>query len=237
MDKRAKDFNDTLNLIATVPNLLQKTNEKLENVNDSINSNTTRIGNVNAEFAEIHNINKNLLNTLSTLQPEELIKIVKNFQEITEPLKKDIQKIILEEILKNIQEKIEDTVFKELKTFVTDNFKASTKKIIENYEQEIKEKILNTSNTLIDSIKQNTEDIKTLNENRVEIKKNVEDLKQNIAEDNTIKSKMLVEDREERTREIEQIKVTSNKIVNKVDEYNFLNSSELHFYNNIELIK
>ena len=59
MDKRAKDFNDTLNLIATVPNLLQKTNEKLENVNDSINSNTTRIGNVNAKFAEIHNINKN----------------------------------------------------------------------------------------------------------------------------------------------------------------------------------
>lgn len=233
MDKRAKDFNDTLNLIATVPNLLQKTNEKLENVNDSINSNTTRIGNVNAEFAEIHNINKDLLNTLSTLQTEELIKIVKNFQDITEPLKKDIQKIILEEILKNIQGNIEDTVFKELKTFVTDNFKASTKKIIETYEQEIKEKILNTSNTLIDSIKQNAEDIKTLNENRVEIKKNVEDLKKNIAEDNTIKSKMLLEDQEERAKEIKQIKETSNRITNKVDEYNFLNSAELHFYNNI----
>lgn len=233
MDKRAKDFNDTLNLIATVPNLLQKTNEKLENVNDSINSNTTRIGNVNAEFAEIHNINKDLLNTLSTLQPEELIKIVKNFQDITEPLKRDIQKIILEEILKNIQENIENIVFKELKTFVTNDFKASTKKIIETYEQEIKEKILNTSNTLIDSIKQNAEDIKTLNENRVEIKKNVEDLKHNIAEDNTIKSKMLMEDQEERAKEIKQIKETSNRITNKVDEYNFLNSSELHFYNNI----
>ncbi|MGP1440096.1 MAG: hypothetical protein ACTTJ3_05090 [Treponema sp.] len=233
MDKRAKDFNDTLNLIATVPNLLQKTNEKLENVNDSINSNTTRIGNVNAEFAEIHNINKDLLNTLSTLQPQELLKIVKNFQDITEPLKKDIQKIILEEILKNIQKNIEDTVFKELKTFVTNDFKASTKKIIETYEQEIKEKILNTSNTLIDSIKQNAEDIKTLNENRVEIKKNVEDLKKNIAEDNTIKSKMLVEDQEERAKEIKQIKETSNRITNKVDEYNFLNSAELHFYNNI----
>ena len=233
MDKRAKDFNDTLNLIATVPHLLQKTNEKLENVNDSINSNTTRIGNVNAEFAEIHNINKNLLNTLSTLQTEELIKIVKNFQDITEPLKKDIQKIILEEILKNIQGNIEDTVFKELKTFVTDNFKASTKKIIETYEQEIKEKILNTSNTLIDSIKQNAEDIKTLNENRVEIKKNVEDLKKNIAEDNTIKSKMLFKDQEERAKEIKQIKETSNRFTNKVDEYNFLSSSEFHFYNNI----
>ena len=233
MDKRAKDFNDTLNLIATVPNLLQKTNEKLENVNDSINSNTTRIGNVNAEFAEIHNINKDLLNTFSTLQTEELIKIVKNFQDITEPLKKDIQKIILEEILKNIQGNIEDTVFKELKTFVTDNFKASTKKIIETYEQEIKEKILNTSNTLIDSIKQNAEDIKVLNENRIEIKKNVEELKHNIAEDNTIKSKMLVEDQEERAKEIKQIKETSNRITNKVDEYNFLNSAELHFYNNI----
>ena len=142
MDKRAKDFNDTLNLIATVPHLLQKTNEKLENVNESINSNTTRIGNVNAEFAEIHNINKDLLNTLSTLQPQELLKIVKNFQDITEPLKKDIQKIILEEILKNIQKNIEDTVFKELKTFVTNDFKASTKKIIETYEQEIKQKII-----------------------------------------------------------------------------------------------
>ena len=233
MDKRAKDFNDTLNLIATVPNLLQKTNEKLENVNDSINSNTTRIGNVNAEFAEIHNINKDLLNTLSTLQPQELLKIVKNFQDITEPLKKDIQKIILEEILKNIQKNIEDTVFKELKTFVTNDFKASTKKIIETYEQEIKEKILNTSNTLIDSIKQNAEDIKVLNENRIEIKKNVEELKHNIAEDNTIKSKMLLEDQEERAKEIKQIKETSNRITNKVDEYNFLNSAELHFYNNI----
>lgn len=218
MDKRVKDFNDTLNLIATVPNLLQKNNEKLENVKDSINSNTKRIGNVNAEFAEIHNINKNLLNTLSTLKPEELLKIVKNFKDITEPLKKDIQKIILEEILKNIKENIENIVFKELKTFVTDDFKASTKKIIETYEQETKEKI----NTLIDSIEQNAEDINTLNKNRVEIKKNIEDLKQNI-----------MEDQEERAREIKQLNITSNKIENKVDEYNFLNSSEFHFYNNV----
>lgn len=233
MEENKQKFLENLKIIATIPGLLKNNTEQMAKIEAELNDFKKDIGKSSSVIATNYSKLIELKALLSNLNEEELKEITLKLTNTLEPLKKDLKTIILKEILADIEPQIKEVVLKDLKTLITSEFIESINDIIKQYEEDFREKIESRSNTIIESIENNTKNIEIMNNNKIKMKEDILNLINALGEDRSIRIDILEKDMKVREREIQNIKDTSNEIIKTTNEYNFLNSSEFHFYNNI----
>lgn len=233
MEESKEKFLENLKIIGTIPGLLKNNTEQMAKIEAELNDFKKDIGKSSSVIATNYSKLIELKALLSNLNEEELKEITLKLTNTLEPLKKDLKTIILKEILADIEPQIKEVVLKDLKTLITTEFIESTSNIIKQYEEDFREKIESRSNTIIESIENNTKNIEIMNNNKIKMKEDILNLINALGEDRSIRIDILEKDMKVREREIQNIKDTSNEIIKTTNEYNFLNSSEFHFYNNI----
>jgi hypothetical protein len=233
MEENKEKFLENLKIIGTIPGLLKNNTEQMAKIEAELNNFKKDIGKSSSVIATNYSKLIELKALLSNLNEEELKEITLKLTNTLEPLKKDLKTIILKEILADIEPQIKEVVLKDLKTLITTEFIESTSNIIKQYEEDFREKIESRSNTIIESIENNTKNIEIMNNNKIKMKEDILNLINALGEDRSIRIDILEKDMKVREREIQNIKDTSNEIIKTTNEYNFLNSSEFHFYNNI----
>ena len=233
MEENKEKFLENLKIIGTIPGLLKNNTEQMAKIEAELNDFKKDIGKSSSVIATNYSKLIELKALLSNLNEEELKEITLKLTNTLEPLKKDLKTIILKEILADIEPQIKEVVLKDLKTLITTEFIESTSNIIKQYEEDFREKIESRSNTIIESIENNTKNIEIMNNNKIKMKEDILNLINALGEDRSIRIDILEKDMKVREREIQNIKDTSNEIIKTTNEYNFLNSSEFHFYNNI----
>lgn len=233
MEENKEKFLENLKIIGTIPGLLKNNTEQMAKIEAELNDFKKDIGKSSSVIATNYSKLIELKALLSNLNEEELKEITLKLTNTLEPLKKDLKTIILKEILADIEPQIKEVVLKDLKTLITTEFIESTNDIIKQYEEDFRDKIESRSNTIIESIENNTKNIEIMNNNKIKMKEDILNLINALGEDRSIRIDILEKDMKVREREIQNIKDTSNEIIKTTNEYNFLNSSEFHFYNNI----
>jgi hypothetical protein len=233
MADKMEEFQKIMQNISEIPSLIRDNTEQMGKIKAELNDFKKDIGKSSSVIATNYTKLIELKALLSNLNEEELKEITLKLINTLEPLKKDLKSIILKEILADIEPQIKEVVLKDLKTLITSEFIESTNKIIKEYEEDFRDKIESRSDILIESIEKNTRDVEILNKNEVKFQEDILKLIDALGDDRRIRANMLEEDRNARAREVQSIKDTSNEIIKTTNEYNFLNSSEFHFYNNI----
>lgn len=233
MADKMEEFQKIMQNISEIPSLIRDNTEQMGKIKAELNDFKKDIGKSSSVIATNYTKLIELKALLSNLNEEELKEITLKLINTLEPLKKDLKSIILKEILADIEPQIKEVVLKDLKTLITSEFIESTNKIIKEYEEDFTDKIESRSDILIESIEKNTRDVEILNSNEVKFQEDILKLIDALGEDRRIRVNILEEDRNARAREVQSIKDTSNEIIKTTNEYNFLNSSEFHFYNNI----
>ena len=233
MADKMEEFQKIMQNISEIPSLIRDNTEQMGKIKAELNDFKKDIGKSSSVIATNYTKLIELKALLSNLNEEELKEITLKLINTLEPLKKDLKSIILKEILADIEPQIKEVVLKDLKTLITSEFIESTNEIIKEYEEDFRDKIESRSDILIESIEKNTRDVEILNSNEVKFQEDILKLIDALGEDRRIRVNILEEDRNARAREVQSIKDTSNKIIKTTNEYNFLNSSEFHFYNNI----
>lgn len=233
MADKMEEFQKIMQNISEIPSLIRDNTEQMGKIKAELNDFKKDIGKSSSVIATNYTKLIELKALLSNLNEEELKEITLKLINTLEPLKKDLKSIILKEILADIEPQIKEVVLKDLKTLITSEFIESTNKIIKEYEEDFRDKIESRSDILIESIEKNTRDVEILNSNEVKFQEDILKLIDALGDDRRIRANMLEEDRNARAREVQSIKDTSNEIIKTTNEYNFLNSSEFHFYNNI----
>lgn len=233
MADKMEEFEKVMQNISRIPVLIKDNTDQMAKIKVELNDFKKDIGKSSSTIASNYTKLIELKELLSKLDENELKEITLKLINILEPLKKDLKSIILKEILADIEPQIREVVLKDLKTLITSEFIESTNKIIKEYEEDFRDKIESRSDILIESIEKNTRDVEILNSNEVKFQEDILKLIDALGEDRRIRANILEEDRNARAREVQSIKDTSNEIIKTTNEYNFLNSSEFHFYNNI----
>lgn len=233
MADKMEEFQKIMQNISKIPVLIKDNTEQMAKIEAELNDFKKDIGKSSSVIATNYSKLIELKALLSNLNEEELKEITLKLINTLEPLKKDLKSILLKEILADIEPQIREVVLKDLKTLITSEFIESTNKIIKEYEEDFRDKIESRSDILIESIEKNTRDVEILNSNEVKFQEDILKLIDTLGEDRRIRANILEEDRNARAREVQSIKDTSSEIIKTTNEYNFLNSSEFHFYNNI----
>lgn len=233
MADKMEEFQKIMQNISEIPSLIRDNTEQMGKIKAELNDFKKDIGKSSSVIATNYTKLIELKALLSNLNEEELKEITLKLINTLEPLKKDLKSIILKEILADIEPQIKEVVLKDLKTLITSEFIESTNKIIKEYEEDFTDKIESRSDILIESIEKNTRDVEILNSNEVKFQEDILKLIDALGEDRRIRVNLIEEDRNARAREVQSIKDTSSEIIKTTNEYNFLNSSEFHFYNNI----
>lgn len=233
MADKMEEFQKIMQNISEIPSLIRDNTEQMGKIKAELNDFKKDIGKSSSVIATNYTKLIELKALLSNLNEEELKEITLKLINTLEPLKKDLKSIILKEILADIEPQIKEVVLKDLKTLITTEFIESTNDIIKQYEEDFRDKIESRSDILIESIEKNTRDVEILNKNEVKFQEDILKLINALGEDRRIRANILEEDRNARAREVQSIKDTSSEIIKTTNEYNFLNSSEFHFYNNI----
>lgn len=233
MADKMEEFQKIMQNISEIPSLIRDNTEQMAKIKTELNDFKKDIGKSSSVIATNYSKLIELKALLSNLNEEELKEITLKLINTLEPLKKDLKSIILKEILADIEPQIREVVLKDLKTLITTEFIESTNDIIKQYEEDFRDKIESRSDILIESIEKNTRDVEILNKNEVKFQEDILKLINALGEDRRIRANILEEDRNARAREVQSIKDTSSEIIKTTNEYNFLNSSEFHFYNNI----
>ena len=233
MADKMEEFEKVMQNISRIPVLIKDNTDQMAKIKVELNDFKKDIGKSSSTIASNYTKLIELKELLSKLDENELKEITLKLINTLEPLKKDLKSIILKEILADIEPQIREVVLKDLKTLITTEFIESTNNIIKQYEEDFTDKIESRSDILIESIEKNTRDVEILNNNEVKFQEDILKLIDALGEDRRIRANILEEDRNARAREVQSIKDTSNEIIKTTNEYNFLNSSEFHFYNNI----
>ena len=233
MADKMEEFEKIMQNISRIPVLITDNTNQMARIENELNDFKKDIGKSSSTIASNYTKLIELKALLSNLNEEELKEITLKLINTLEPLKKDLKSIILKEILADIEPQIREVVLKDLKTLITSEFIESTNNIIKQYEEDFTDKIESRSDILIESIEKNTRDVEILNSNEVKFQEDILKLIDALGEDRRIRANILEEDRNARAREVQSIKDISSEIIKTTNEYNFLNSSEFHFYNNI----
>lgn len=233
MADKMEEFEKIMKNISRIPVLIKDNTDQMAKIKVELNDFKKDIGKSSSTIASNYTKLIELKELLSKLDENELKEITLKLINVLEPLKKDLKSIILKEILADIEPQIREVVLKDLKTLITTEFIESTNNIIKQYEEDFTDKIESRSDILIESIEKNTRDVEILNSNEVKFQEDILKLIDALGEDRRIRTNILEEDRNARAREVQSIKDTSSEIIKTTNEYNFLNSSEFHFYNNI----
>lgn len=233
MADKMEEFEKVMQSISRIPVLIKDNTDQMAKIKVELNDFKKDIGKSSSTIASNYTKLIELKELLSKLDENELKEITLNLIDTLKPIKSDLKSIILKEILADIEPQIREVVLKDLKTLITTEFIESTNNIIKQYEEDFTDKIESRSDILIESIEKNTRDVEILNNNEVKFQEDILKLIDALGEDRRIRANILEEDRNARAREVQSIKDTSNEIIKNTNEYNFLNSSQFHFYNNI----
>lgn len=233
MADKMEEFQKIMQNISRIPVLIKDNTEQMAKIEAELNDFKKDIGKSSSVIATNYSKLIELKELLSKLDENELKEITLNLTDTLKPIKSDLKSIILKEILADIEPQIREVVLKDLKALITSEFIESTNNIIKQYEEDFTDKIESRSDILIESIEKNTRDVEILNSNEVKFQEDILKLIDALGEDRRIRANILEEDRNARAREVQSIKDTSSEIIKTTNEYNFLNSSQFHFYNNI----
>ena len=139
MDENKQNFLNNLEIIATVPNLLQENKEEIANTSKTLLENNKKLENIKAEFSQMQSTNKELLNAINTLDTQQIIRLIDDFKNIAEPIRKDLKSILLKELIEEIKPQLKEVVLEELKGIITEELRNQTKGIITNYQYKLEE--------------------------------------------------------------------------------------------------
>lgn len=233
MDDNKQNFLKNLDIIATVPNLLRENKEEIANTSKTLLENNKKLENIKAEFSQMQSTNKELLNAINTLDTQEIIRLINDFKNVAEPIRKDLKSILLKELIEEIKPQLKELVFEELKEIITEELRNATKGIITNYKHQLEETFSNESKYLVKTIESTEKEVKSLNAGKEKLKEDIEELIKGLDTDRNKRKQMIEEDKKHRELETRKIEVTANSIEKKLDEYSYINSAEYHIYNTL----
>lgn len=233
MDENKQNFLKNLDIIATVPNLLRENKEEIANTSKTLLENNKKLENIKAEFSQMQATSKELLNALNTLDTQEIIRLITDFKNIAEPIRKDLKSILLKELIEEIKPQLKELVFEELKDLIDEELRNATKGIITNYQYKLEKTFSSESEHLVKTIESTEKEVKTLNAGKEKLKEDIEELIKGLDTDRNKRKQMIEEDKKHRELETRKIEVTANSIEKKLDEYSYINSAEYHIYNTL----
>lgn len=233
MDDNKQNFLKNLDIIATVPNLLRENKEEIANTSKTLLENNKKLENIKAEFSQMQTTSKELLNALNTLDTQQIIKLIDDFKNIAEPIRKDLKSILLKELIEEIKPQLKELVFEELKNLIDEELRNATKGIITNYQYKLEKTFSSESEHLVKTIESTEKEVKSLNTGKEKLKEDIEELIKGLDTDRNKRKQMIEEDKKHRELETRKIEVTANSIEKKLDEYSYINSAEYHIYNTL----
>lgn len=233
MDDNKQNFLKNLDIIATVPNLLRENKEEIANTSKTLLENNKKLENIKAEFSQMQATSKELLNALNTLDTQEIIRLINDFKNVAEPIRKDLKSILLKELIEEIKPQLRELVFEELKDLIDEELRNATKGIITNYQYKLEETFSKKSEHLVKTIESTEKEVKSLNTGKEKLKEDIEELIKGLDTDRNKRKQMIEEDKKNRELETRKIEVTANSIEKKLDEYSYINSAEYHIYNTL----
>lgn len=233
MDDNKQNFLNNLDIIATVPNLLRENKEEIANTSKTLLENNKKLENIKAEFSQMQSTNKELLNAINTLDTQEIIRLINDFKNVAEPIRKDLKSILLKELIEEIKPQLRELVFEELKDLIDEELRNATKGIITNYQYKLEETFSKKSEHLVKTIESTSKEVKSLNTGKEKLKEDIEELIKGLDTDRNKRKQFLEEDKKHRELETRKIEVTANSIEKKLDEYSYINSAEYHIYNTL----
>lgn len=233
MDENKQNFLNNLEIIATVPNLLIKNKEEIANTNKTLLENNKKLENIKAEFSQMQTTSKELLNAINTLDTQQIIRLIDDFKNIAEPIRKDLKSILLKELIEEIKPQLKEVVLEELKGIITEELRNQTKGIITNYQYKLEETFSKKSEHLVKTIESTEKEVKSLNTGKEKLKEDIEELIKGLDSDRNKRKQFLEEDKKNREIETRKIEVIANSIEKKLDEYSYINSAEYHIYNTL----
>lgn len=233
MDDNKQNFLNNLDIIATVPNLLRENKEEIANTSKTLLENNKKLENIKAEFSQMQSTNKELLNAINTLDTQEIIRLINDFKNVAEPIRKDLKSILLKELIEEIKPQLRELVFEELKDLIDEELRNATKGIITNYQYKLEETFSKKSEHLVKTIESTEKEVKSLNTGKEKLKEDIEELIKGLDTDRNKRKQFLEEDKKHRELETRKIEVTANSIEKKLDEYSYINSAEYHIYNTL----
>jgi len=233
MDDNKQNFLNNLDIIATVPNLLIKNKEEIENTNKTLLENNKKLENIKSQFSQMQSTNKELLNAINTLDTQQIIRLIDDFKNIAEPIRKDLKSILLKELIEEIKPQLKEVVLEELKGIITEELRNQTKGIITNYQYKLEETFSKKSEHLVKTIESTEKEVKSLNAGKEKLKEDIEELIKGLDIDRNKRKQFLEEDKKNRELETRKIEVIANSIEKKLDEYSYINSAEYHIYNTL----
>ena len=233
MDDNKQNFLNNLDIIATVPNLLRENKEEIANTSKTLLENNKKLENIKAEFSQMQTTSKELLKALNTLDTQEIIRLITDFKNIAEPIRKDLKSILLKELIEEIKPQLKELVFEELKEIITEELRNATKGIITNYKFQLEETFSKKSENLVKTIESTEKEVKSLNASKEKLREDIEELIKGLDTDRNKRKQMIEEDKKHRELETRKIEVTANSIEKKLDEYSYINSAEYHIYNTL----
>lgn len=233
MDDNKQNFLNNLDIIATVPNLLIKNKEEIENTNKTLLENNKKLENIKSQFSQMQSTNKELLNAINTLDTQEIIRLINDFKNVAEPIRKDLKSILLKELIEEIKPQLRELVFEELKDLIDEELRNATKGIITNYQYKLEETFSKKSEHLVKTIESTEKEVKSLNAGKEKLKEDIEELIKGLDTDRNKRKQMIEEDKKHREIETRKIEVIANNIEKKLDEYSYINSAEYHIYNTL----
>lgn len=233
MDENKQNFLNNLEIIATVPNLLIKNKEEIANTNKTLLENNKKLENIKAEFSQMQTTSKELLNAINTLDTQQIIRLIDDFKNIAEPIRKDLKSILLKELIEEIKPQLKEVVLEELKGIITEELRNQTKGIIANYQYKLEETFSKKSEHLVKTIESTEKEVKSLNTGKEKLKEDIEELIKGLDSDRNKRKQFLEEDKKNREIETRKIEVIANSIEKKLDEYSYINSAEYHIYNTL----
>ena len=101
------EFDNILNTLVTIPQLIKNNTEKMELITQKINEVNKNIGKTISGFSSSLSELKELKAILNKLDTEELKQVAEGLKIALEPLKNDLKEIIVNEVSKEIQSNIE----------------------------------------------------------------------------------------------------------------------------------
>lgn len=233
MDDNKQNFLNNLDIIATVPNLLIKNKEEIENTNKTLLENNKKLENIKSQFSQMQSTNKELLNAINTLDTQQIIRLIDDFKNIAEPIRKDLKSILLKELIEEIKPQLKEVVLEELKGIITEELRNQTKGIITNYQYKLEETFSKKSEHLVKTIESTEKEVKSLNAGKEKLREDIEELIKGLDNDRNKRKQMIEDDKKHREIETRKIEVIANSIEKKLDEYSYINSAEYHIYNTL----
>lgn len=233
MDDNKQNFLNNLDIIATVPNLLIKNKEEIENTNKTLLENNKKLENIKSQFSQMQSTNKELLNAINTLDTQQIIRLIDDFKNIAEPIRKDLKSILLKELIEEIKPQLKEVVLEELKGIITEELRNATKGIITNYQYKLEETFSKKSEHLVNTIESTEKEVKSLNAGKQKLREDIEELIKGLDTDRNKRKQFLEEDKRHREIETRKIEVIASSIEKKLDEYSYINSAEYHIYNTL----